>query len=32
VEYAVFARDEAGLPEDDVAKIMGGNMYELMGV
>jgi predicted TIM-barrel fold metal-dependent hydrolase len=32
VEYAVFARDEGGLPEADVAKIMGGNMYELMGV
>jgi predicted TIM-barrel fold metal-dependent hydrolase len=32
VEYAVFARDEAGLREADVAKIMGGNMYELMGV
>jgi len=30
--YAVFARDEGGLPEADVAKIMGGNMYELMGV
>lgn len=32
VEYAVFARDEVGLPEQDVARIMGGNMYELMGV
>ena len=32
VEYALFARDEAGLPEADVARIMGGNMYELMGV
>jgi predicted TIM-barrel fold metal-dependent hydrolase len=32
VEYAVFARDEVGLPEDDVARIMGGNMFELMGV
>jgi len=32
VEYAVFARDEVGLAEDDVAKIMGANMYELMGV
>lgn len=32
VEYALFARDEAGLPEPDVAKIMGGNMYELMKV
>ncbi len=32
VEYALFARDEAGLAEGDVAKIMGGNMYELMGV
>ena len=32
VEYAVFARDEVGLAEDDVAKIMGSNMYELMGV
>ena len=32
VEYAVFARDEAGLPDADVAKIMGANMYQLMGV
>ena len=32
VEYAVFARDEVGLPEADVAKIMGANMHELMGV
>ncbi len=32
VEYAVFARDEIGLPEPDVARIMGENMYELMGV
>ncbi len=32
VEYAVFAQDELGLPEADVARVMGGNMYELMGV
>ncbi len=32
VEYAVFARDEVGLAEDDVARIMGANMFELMGV
>ncbi len=32
VEYALFARDEAGLPEGDVARIMGGNMYDLMKV
>jgi len=32
VEYAVYARDEMGLPEADVARIMGANMYELMGV
>jgi predicted TIM-barrel fold metal-dependent hydrolase len=32
VEYAVFARDEMGLAEDDVARIMGGNMRELIGV
>ena len=32
VEYAVFARDEVGLADDDVAKIMGANMEALMGV
>jgi hypothetical protein len=32
VEYALYARDEVGLPEPDVAKVMGGNMFELMGV
>ena len=32
VEYAVFARDEVGLDDADVARIMGGNMYELLGV
>ena len=32
VEYAVYARDEVGLPDEDVAKIMGANMYALMGV
>lgn len=32
VEYAVYARDEVGLADEDVAKIMGANMYELMGV
>ena len=32
VEYAVFARDESGLPEADVAKIMGGNMRQLISV
>lgn len=32
VEYAVFARDEVGLPEEDVARIMGANMFELLDV
>jgi predicted TIM-barrel fold metal-dependent hydrolase len=32
VEYAVYARDEIGLAEEDLAKIMGANMFELMGV
>jgi len=32
VEYAVYARDEVGLADEDVAKIMGANMYALMGV
>jgi predicted TIM-barrel fold metal-dependent hydrolase len=32
VEYALYARDEVGLPEPDVAKVMGANMFELMGV
>lgn len=31
-EYAVYARDELGVAEADVASIMGGNMFELMGV
>jgi predicted TIM-barrel fold metal-dependent hydrolase len=31
-EYAVYAGGEAGLPDEDVARIMGGNLYELMGV
>jgi len=32
VEYAVFARDEMGLSEGEVARVMGDNMRELMGV
>ncbi len=32
VEYAVFARQEMGLDDDEVAQVMGGNMRELMGV
>jgi len=32
VEYASFARDEMGLAEEDVARIMGGNMRELIAV
>lgn len=32
VEYARFALDEAGLPEPAVAKIMGANMFELIGL
>jgi predicted TIM-barrel fold metal-dependent hydrolase len=31
-EYAVYVRDEIGLGDSDVARIMGGNMFELMGV
>ena len=31
-EYALYAQDEVGLDEADIARIMGGNMYELMGV
>ena len=32
VEYSLYAKDVAGLSEADVAKIMGANMFELMGV
>lgn len=32
VEYSRFAREEVGLDDADVARIMGGNMFELMGV
>jgi predicted TIM-barrel fold metal-dependent hydrolase len=32
VEYSHYAKDEAGLSEEDVAKIMGANMFRLMGV
>ena len=31
-EFGLYARDEVGVPEADVAKIMGGNMRELLGV
>jgi predicted TIM-barrel fold metal-dependent hydrolase len=31
-QYAVYVRDEVGLSEPDVAKIMGANMFALMGV
>jgi predicted TIM-barrel fold metal-dependent hydrolase len=31
-EYAVYIRDEVGLPDADVAKVMGENMFALMGV
>ncbi len=31
-EYAVYIRDELGLPDADVAKVMGENMFALMGV
>jgi predicted TIM-barrel fold metal-dependent hydrolase len=31
-EYAVYVQDEIGLDQTDVARIMGANMYELMGV
>jgi predicted TIM-barrel fold metal-dependent hydrolase len=32
LEYSLFAKDEVGLSDADVAKIMGDNMFELMGV
>ena len=31
-EFGLYARDEVGVPEADVAKIMGGNMRQLLGV
>ncbi|MCB0994821.1 MAG: amidohydrolase [Acidimicrobiales bacterium] len=31
VEYAVYARDVVGLGEDDLARVMGGNMTQLLG-
>jgi predicted TIM-barrel fold metal-dependent hydrolase len=31
-EYSVYLRDEVGVGESDVAAIMGGNMYDLMGI
>ncbi|HXZ62787.1 MAG TPA: amidohydrolase family protein, partial [Acidimicrobiales bacterium] len=32
VEYSLYAKNEAGLSEEAVAKVMGANMFELMGV
>ena len=32
VEYSHYAKNEVGLSDEDVAKIMGANMFELMGV
>ena len=32
LEYSLYAKDEVGLSDADVAKIMGDNMFELMGV
>jgi predicted TIM-barrel fold metal-dependent hydrolase len=31
-EYGLYVRDEVGVPEADVARIMGGNMRDLLGV
>ena len=31
-QYAVYVRDELGMADDEVAKIMGGNMFQLMNV
>jgi predicted TIM-barrel fold metal-dependent hydrolase len=31
-EYALYIRDEVGLPDVNVAKVMGQNMFDLMGV
>ena len=32
VEYSHYAKNEVGLSDEEVAKIMGANMFELMGV
>lgn len=32
VEYATYARNDVGLDDAELAKVMGGNMHELIGV